>query len=100
MNEDDNDDDDPTWIDRQVEEPPLPNPPIPNGTETFSACLLVMVRTIVHLYIYLFVHLVLRPVRSFVCLFSQKGGRSRRRRGPSRSRYPSWPFPFSFVTFH
>jgi hypothetical protein len=40
-----NDDDDPTWIDRQVEDP-LPNPPMPNGTETFSACLLVMVRTV------------------------------------------------------
>ena len=45
VSNDDDDDDDPTWIDRQ-EEDPLPNPPMSNGTETFSACLLVMVRTV------------------------------------------------------
>lgn len=33
---------DPTWVDRQTEKA-LPNPPLTNGTETFSSCLLVMV---------------------------------------------------------
>lgn len=35
------DSDDPTWIDR-IKEDPIPNPPLSNGNETFSACLLVM----------------------------------------------------------
>ena len=36
-------DDDTTWIDK-VKEDPIANPPLSNGTDTFSACLLVMVR--------------------------------------------------------
>lgn len=37
--------DDPTWVDR-IREDPIENPPPSNGTETFSACLLVMVSTL------------------------------------------------------
>ncbi len=40
------DEEDPAWID-QLQEDPLPNPPLSNGTQTFSACLLVMVSFIV-----------------------------------------------------
>ena len=42
---DDEDDATATLVDR-LKEDPIPNPPLSNGTETFSACLLVMVSTI------------------------------------------------------
>lgn len=42
--------DDATLVDR-LREDPIPNPPLSNGTETFSACLLVMVRMMVLIFL-------------------------------------------------